>query len=397
MVKLPVLDSLKSMKPGAPLPLTVDEVVARLQPAHPLHILYPAKLTHNAREFRHNFPGTVMYAVKSNPDKHVIRHLARAGIKTFDAASIDEVRLVRKLIPSARIHFMHTVKSRESIREAYFQHGVKVFVLDTQAELHKILKETDLAPDLELYIRLALPKNKDAVIDFSAKFGASLYEAAPLLREMRLVCTRLGVMFHPGSQSKDPQVFARGIKLAAQVIKESGVHVDCLDVGGGFPVPYPGMDVPPLAEYFKVIKNAIAAHHLQHMHLYCEPGRALVAEASVLIARVELRKGEALYLNDGVYGGLIETTPGQGKFRYPVRVIMTHDPQRAESPLMPFRFCGPTCDSYDMMPGPFHLPGQVDEGDWVEIQMTGAYGVACRTHFNGFGSYKTLLLDPPLA
>lgn len=97
------------------------------------------------------FRGTVMYAVKCNPSKDIIKTLAKSGIKTFDAASIEEVRLIRKWVPSAKIHFMHTVKSREAIREAYFEHHVRVFVCDCQDELHKILAETNLAPDLDIF------------------------------------------------------------------------------------------------------------------------------------------------------------------------------------------------------------------------------------------------------
>lgn len=372
----------------------INDIVSQLSPAVPLHILNLRKLTEKSKEFTRLFRGTVMYAVKCNPSKEVIKTIAKAGIKTFDAASIEEVRNIRKWVPTAKIHFMHTVKSREAIREAYFEHGVRIFVIDTADELRKIVHETDLAPDLDLYVRLALPKNKDASADFSAKFGATPEQASLLLREARLVSARLGIMFHPGSQSKNADVFRKGISVAADVIKKSGVKLESIDVGGGFPIEYPQQSLAPLSEYIATIHKAIDDYGLGHLDLYCEPGRALVAEAGKLIVRVELRKNEALYLNDGVYGGLVEAAKYQGAFTYPMRVIRKAGHEGGDDDtIMSYRFCGPTCDSVDMMPGPFILPADIAEGDWIEVSLTGAYSVSCRTNFNGFGKHQTIILS----
>lgn len=370
----------------------IDNLVSQLSPAVPLHILDLKKLTAKSKEFTRLFRGTVMYAVKCNPSKEVIKTIAKAGIKTFDAASIEEVRNIRKWVPSAKIHFMHTVKSREAIREAYFEHGVRIFVIDTADELRKIVHETDLAPDLDLYVRIALPKNKDASADFSAKFGATPEQAVGLLREARLVSARLGIMFHPGSQSKNADVFRKGISVAADIIRKSGVKLESIDVGGGFPIQYPQQTLAPLTDYIATIHKAIDDYGLSHLDLYCEPGRALVAEAGKLIVRVELRKGEALYLNDGVYGGLVEAAKYQGAFTYPMRVIRKGDNTGDDNTIMAYRFCGPTCDSVDMMPGPFFLPADIAEGDWIEVSLTGAYSISCRTNFNGFGKHQTIIL-----
>jgi len=370
----------------------IDDIVNHLKPSTPLHILNTQILAEKTKEFKKLFRGTVMYAVKCNPTKDVIKIIAKSGIKTFDAASIEEVRNVRKWVPHAKIHFMHTVKSREAIREAYFEHGVRVFVIDTADELRKIVYETNLAPDLELYVRLALPKNKDAAMDFSAKFGATPDEAIYLLREARLVSSRLGIMFHPGSQSKSADVFRKGIALAADIIKKSSVKIESIDVGGGFPVHYAQQNIAPLTDYISTIHKAIDDYGLSHLDLYCEPGRALVAESGKLIVRVELRKKEALYLNDGVYGGMVEAAKFQGGFIFPLRIIRKDGKDSDDKVLMSFRFCGPTCDSVDMMAGPFILPSDIIEGDWIEVGMTGAYSVSCRTNFNGFGKSQTVIL-----
>lgn len=371
----------------------VDSLVHRLHPDVPLHILDSRVLIATAQAFVQLFHGTVMYAVKSNPTKEVIKTLYKAGIRTFDAASIEELRLVRKVAPAAKIHFMHTVKSREAIREAYFKHGVRVFVIDCADELHKIAHETDLAADLELYIRLALPKNKDANIDFSVKFGVQTEEAVKLLREARLVSQRLGIMFHPGTQSRNPDAFRKGIERVGKVIRDAKVVVDALDVGGGFPAAYPAQSIPSLFSYMTEIHNAVDAAGLQHLDIYCEPGRALVADAGKLIVRIELRKGRSLYINDGIYGGLIEAAAYQGGIAYPARLIRKEQGDIGDdTSLIPFRLCGPTCDSLDIMAAPFLLPADSAEGDWIEISQTGAYSIACRTNFNGFGKSKTIIL-----
>ena len=95
-------------------------------------------------------------------------------MRHFDCASLAEVALVRQMFPDAAIHFMHPVKSRGAIREAWARHGVRDFVLDSADELAKILHEiaaTGVPGDLGLFVRLALPKG-DAVLDLSGKFGA---------------------------------------------------------------------------------------------------------------------------------------------------------------------------------------------------------------------------------
>lgn len=368
---------------------TVEEAVAALRPAKPLYVLWPKRIAATAKAFMKSFPGQTMYAVKTNADENVIRALASAGLRNFDAASIEEVRLVRRVAPKAKIFFMHPVKAPESIREAYTVHGVRDFVLDTQDELFKILRETDLAGDICLYVRLGLPKNGKAAIDFSGKFGCRPQEAVKLLRACRPVAHKIGLCFHVGTQTTDPAVFARAVGVAAQVIRDSGVPVDVLDVGGGYPVSYPGEDVAPVNAYIDAMRTALEAEGLARMPLLAEPGRALVAEGGALVARVELRKGNTLYLNDGTYGGLFDAGPLL-KTKYPV---CAHRPDGAfTGELKAFRFAGPTCDSIDMMEGPFLLPADIKMGDWIEIGNLGAYSMGMRTNFNGFGGADAVCL-----
>jgi ornithine decarboxylase len=382
----------------APFP-SVDAVVARARPNDPLLCLRPASIASSASRFVESFPGDVLYAVKCNPEPPVLRALWAGGVRHFDCASLGEVALVRKLLPTAEIHFMHPVKSRPAIRESFDVHGVTDFVLDSADELAKILQETVPVglvgdpPILGLFVRLALPAG-EAVYDLSGKFGAPLDEAVELLRAARPHAARLGLTFHVGSQCLQLEAYARAIALAGEAIDKCGVPVDFLDVGGGFPVSYPDMTPPPLGDYIAAIQAAAAALP-GNLRLWAEPGRALVAGGGSVVVQVQLRRGNALYINDGVYGSLSDA--GALGFRFPARRIRLGEGDGSEEPMMDFSLFGPTCDSADRMRGPFRLPENIREGDWIELGQLGAYGACLRTGFNGFTTAGLVeVADPPL-
>ncbi len=365
---------------------TVDGLVQELQPTIPLYVIRPDVLVRQAQTFLQGFKGTTMYAVKVNPDKHVLQTLYKAGVKSFDVASIEEVRLIHRMAPKASMYFMHPVKAREAIAEAYHMHGVRSYVLDCKDELYKILQETSYAGDLTLMIRIAI-KDASSVFSLAGKFGAGVEEAAELLKLARAVSAKLGVTFHVGSQCMDPKAYRRALELAAMAVRLSGVKIDIIDAGGGFPSTYPGMTPQPLQVYFDEIHSAVKDFGFGGCELFCEPGRALVAEAGSLIARVELRKGDMIYLNDGTYGGMFDA----GKsFNFPFATRRAgNNPGEGDAA---YRFSGPTCDSVDMMDGPFLLPADMGEGDWIEISGMGAYSVSVRGNFNGFGRSATVFL-----
>ena len=367
-------------RPAVNLPSSVAPVVAALRPEQPLHCLRPATIAAAAAAFRASFPGRVLYAVKCNPEPGVLRALWSGGLRHFDCASLGEVRLVRSVFAEASIHFMHPVKARGAIREAWERHDVGDFVLDSSEELQKILDETGRGSGrLGLVVRLALPKGP-AVYDLSGKFGAQEAEAALLLRAARPHAARLGVSFHVGSQCLEPAAYTRAVALAARVIRAAGVQVDVLDVGGGYPVAYPEVIPPSLTAFTSAIAAAVKDEGLEGIELWAEPGRALVAGGTSVVLQVQHRRGDALFVNDGVYGALSDA--GAPGFRFPVRLLRPGG--RSAAPLVPFAFFGPTCDSADRMEGPFLLPADVSEGDWIEVGQLGAYGGALRTAFNGF-------------
>ena len=368
-------------------------LVLASEPDLPVHCVRPNAAEKAAGWFARRFPGDVLYAVKANPHPAVIDAVYSAGVTWFDVASLPEIRLIAERCPNATLAYMHPAKSRAAIRAAYFDYGVRIFAVDTTEELAKIMAETNGATDLNIIVRLAVASDY-AQHKLERKFGAEGAAAVMLLREARSVAGELGVSFHVGSQCMRPEAWRAAMASVSTLIRKAGVTVDIVDVGGGFPSAYPGLTPPPMEDYIGEIEAAFADMPvLENADLWCEPGRALCAEAGSHIVRVELRKGDALYLNDGAYGALFDAA--HGGLVYPTRLLRAAaGPQR---PLAPFRFYGPTCDSIDAMTGPFMLPEDVDEGDYIEIGLTGAYGAALAGGFNGFGVYEEALLgDAPL-
>ena len=359
-----------------------------LRPVQPVTLLRPHAARRAARYFVEKFQGKSLYAVKANPSPELITLLWESGITHFDVASIAEVRLVSRLVPQATICFMHPVKAPEAITEAYFEHGVRVFSLDTEEELEKIMEATNQAADLTLCVRMRVSSNHSK-LSLAAKFGADQSEVAALLMATRQAADALGICFHVGSQAMSPAAYAQAMARVRSAIVEAAVTVDVIDVGGGFPSIYPGMEPPPLDGYFRQIHQAFEELPISYSaELWCEPGRALCAEYASLLVRVERRRGDELYINDGAYGALFDAA--HVGWRFPVQLIRTDE---SDAELTSFSFYGPTCDDMDYMAGPFDLPADVAAGDYIEIGMLGAYGCAMRTGFNGFGAVETAIVD----
>jgi ornithine decarboxylase len=371
-------------------------VVRALAPDEPVILNRPHAAARAARFFVEKFPGRSLYAVKANPSPDLIEILWANGITHYDVASIAEVRLVRGLLPEAVLCFMHPVKAAGAIREAYFEHGVRTFSLDSTEELEKIVDATrgadgEPAGDLRLCVRLRV-SSEYSELSLASKFGCDLTEAPGLLQLSRQYSDWLGVCFHVGSQAMTPFAYVQALERTRAAIAEASVVIDMIDVGGGFPSVYPDMEPPPLEDYFAIINRQFEALPIAYnAELWCEPGRALCAEYSSLIVRVEKRRGDELYINDGAYGALFDAAHIGWKF--PVRALEDD----LIKPLQDFSFYGPTCDDADYMEGPFALPSDIQAGDYIEVGMLGAYGVAMKTEFNGFGaSPRVIVEDEPM-
>jgi len=363
---------------------SVEELVNQLRPDRPVYCIRKNSVLSASKYFQKKFPGKILYAVKTNPHAEVIKTLVKSGIKQFDVASIEEIKAVRKFTQSAKCFFMHTVKSRESISEAYFKYGIKSFALDTKEELIKIIESTSNAKDLELFVRVAV-SNEHAEIDLSKKFGALNSEAAGLLRLVKQQSKKIGLSFHVGSQCMHPISYAKGITEIGNIIKKTKIIPDYINVGGGFPTIYPDLIPQSLDSYFEEIKKSLENLKIENLpEIICEPGRALVAESGSTIVRVNLRKKQKLYINDGTYGTLFDA--GTPNIVFPSKMIKDSSNKIISKKLTAFDFYGPTCDSMDYMKGPFLLPNNIKENDYIELGQLGSYGLTFRTQFNGFYS-----------
>ena len=361
---------------------TVDELVRQLKPEKPVYCIRKNSIHVASKTFQNKFPGKILYAVKTNPNLEVLKTVIESGIKNFDVASIKEIESIKKINPNAKCYYMHTVKSRESIKEAYFKFGIKTFSLDTKDELIKIIESTNQAKDLELFVRVAV-SNEHAEIDLSKKFGAIASEAIGLFRLTNQYAKNIGLSFHVGSQCMHPISYAKGISEIGKIIKRTKIVPNCINVGGGFPTIYPDLVPQTLDRYFQEIKEGLKNLKLEKIpEIICEPGRAIVAESGSTIVRVNLRKKQKLYINDGTYGSLFDS--GFPNIVYPSRLITNG--RIISKKMTAFDFYGPTCDSMDYMKGPFILPNNVKERDYIELGQLGAYGLTFRTEFNGFYS-----------
>ncbi|MGB1256289.1 MAG: type III PLP-dependent enzyme [Thiolinea sp.] len=371
----------------------VNDVIKTLNPSYPVFCLRPHELKRQAEHFLNHFPGRVLYAVKCNPHPAVLQTLYDAGIRHFDTASLAEISQVREQLPQADCYFMHPVKGRAAIQTAHEVYRVDHYVIDHLKELEKIVETTGSGDGRVVLVRIVTP-SIDAQYPLSDKFGVVGSEAVELLHAVHNAGFQTGLAFHVGSQCRNPEAFRVGINIALDLIAEADIPIHYLDVGGGFPAHYEQDAVPPLTDYIDVIRESVQNAKLRgDCVLMCEPGRGMVASACSLLTQIQLRKGNDLYINDGIYQSLSETLVAN--IQLPTRLLNPN--RQLATKTQQFRILGPTCDCMDVLPHPFTLPEDAEEGDWIEIGQIGAYSNAAATRFNGFKAETFVsVADAPL-
>ncbi|ASP33805.1 alanine racemase [Labrenzia sp. VG12] len=383
---------------------TAVEAALELRPDQPVYCFRPEVLNQDARQFQSLFPGKTAYAVKTNGEPFVLKALAKAGINCFDVASPAEFAAVREAAPSAEMLYMHPIKAQSDIRLALENYRIRALSLDHEDEVAKILRivrALDVDPGkITLFVRIATKGH--AAYELSKKFGAAPGHAVELLQRIHRIGFKCGLCFHVGSQIEEPETYERALASADWIRSRAGVPIVELDVGGGFPAEY-GHDprrkvreMPSLEELMGQLKNDIEEWQFDELPLVAEPGRVIVARSISLIVRVLLKKGRRLYINDGIWASLSDSWTG--KITLPARFIP--DPARKTragqaDKIVPFKVCGATCDSVDILSRPFWLPETIDTGDWIEIGHIGAYSLSLRTRFNGFYPEKVIEVVSP--
>ena len=373
-------------------------VASLSQPEEPVFCFSERQLRARLKVFLNGFPGTVSYAVKSNPAPEVIATLSEAGLQHWDVASVHEMVAVQAFAPDAVFHYHNPVKSRREIADAYHKFGCRRFAVDCREELRKIGDIAGGDASVEIAVRFVLPRERtSSAHDFSTKFGAPEHIAVELLQD----AARRGYLplltFHPGSQSREAQTYARHIEAAARIARNAGVTITKLNVGGGFPANYPNSKAGPLETYFKTIAAATAKHFGKDTMpaLECEPGRGIAATCMSLLVGVKLvcTDGDDIFINDGVYGGLMEFMQVP-ELQPPYRVI--RDGAVIDGETKSWKVFGPTCDPLDVLPHRLDLPADLREDDHIEFGSLGAYGIATATRFNGYGETKIVAVEEAL-
>ena len=362
------------------------KAIEALKPSEPLYLVHPEKFAAAAKQFLDGFPGDVLYAVKANPHPIALTQLWRGGIRHFDTASLGEIEAVKGLFPEAVCHFMAPVRLPGQAKAAFEKHGVTDFVVDSEAELEKLLIETGNAKKLRVFVRLVAQLG-GALLEMSSKYGCRPEEAAKLLKRVRTAGAAPCLTFHVGSQCLSPFSYAQAIEIAQRTVALAGVEIAALDIGGGFPAAYSGQEPPPYHWYFDMIKEALNSLGRPNLNIMCEPGRALCAPGISLVTQVVMRRGDRLYLNDGIYGSFDEQRFAGFEEDYPPSAFTLDAKGKAKAlsgEKRPFRAYGPTCDSADVLPRPLPLPDSIATGDYILFGAMGAYTVSSRSSFNGY-------------
>jgi ornithine decarboxylase len=373
------------------------QVAQALQPDEPMFCFSPSELKSRAKLFLRKFPGEVTFAVKCNPSHEVLATLSEAGIKSWDVASVHEMKSVRAAQANAHFHYHNPVKSRREIEDAYNVYGCKRFAVDCREEVQKIFDVIGADAEVELAVRFVLPRDRgSSAHDFSTKFGAPEHIAVELMQLTAQLGYTPVLTFHPGSQSKEPVVYVRHIEAAARIAKQAGIAIKTLNVGGGFPANYMLSTAPEPDVFFRVIEDAVVrSFGVEKPALECEPGRGIVATCMSLLTRVKLvcTDGDDIFINDGVYGGLMEYMQVPD-LRPPFRVI--RNGREVEGVCKSWKTFGPTCDPLDVLPHNLDLSADLKESDFIEFGTLGAYGLATVTRFNGYGAHEIVTVDKVL-
>jgi ornithine decarboxylase len=330
----------------------------------------------------------IYYPVKSNDHPHILSTLHGLG-SGFEAASWGELEgLLAIGVSPRRIIFGAPIKSIDGIASAY-EAGVRLFAYDSYAEISKL---SSAAPGCSVYLRLSVPFRGDSIFPLNGKFGVEPQEALQLLQAARKEGLEpCGLSFHVGSQCLEPSSWWRAIASAACVWEQAlraGLRMSILNLGGGIPIPYCD-PVPDKEVFLSHIALALSSHFRDIPQLILEPGRAMVGDIAVMVGSVigkAYREGKDwIYLDTGIYQGLVEAAQEPGRFSYRICTA-------GAGPLREYIIGGPTCDSSDVIARKVFLP-EVECGDLLFIFNTGAYTNVCATNFNGFPPPQIYYLD----
>jgi len=366
----------------------VGQLLREQAPNHPVYCIFPHVYRASTKAFLEGFPGRVLYAVKANADRQVLKLLISAGVRHFDCASLPEIELIHRVCPDGTKYFMVPTRIRGAARTAQEAYGVRHFMVDHLDGVSMLADEIDLSRSI-VFARMAV-HHKAAMSDLSVRFGAEPGEMPELLQRIRDHGAEAAMAFNVGSSVTDPEAYRYAMHITNEVLGKLTFKIRLLDVGGGYPKSYPGFTVPHLDEYFRALSESIGDLPLAgNGEVLGEPGRALAAPGMSALVEVLLRKDQRLFINDGMHGVFWELRY-DGHNGFPVRTF--RDGQEHRGRTIPFTVNGPTCDSEDTLPGKVPLPADIRAGDYIEFGGIGAYSLSGRTDFNGYYSDRIVMI-----
>lgn len=361
----------------------------------PVFIVDHNKLKENYAEFKKRLPHIrIYYAVKANPDPGIVKTLYDMG-SSFDVASIEEFNLVVENIKTlsaqeqkewieSNIIYANPIKPVETLERLNEYNPLVTF--DNKEEIKKIKVH---CPQARLCLRIRVP-NTGSMSELSSKFGADPAEAVDLiLKAKALKLDVKGISFHVGSQCNNFENYIQALQITSEIFKESksrGHELKLVDIGGGFPYRY-NNTVKPFKMLAKELKDDIKRLFPKNIEILAEPGRFMVANSAVLVAKVigkSVRDGRTCYyLDDGIY----HTFSGE-IFDHCVYPLQSFKRGKKKVSVV----FGPTCDAFDKISSAAELP-ELKIGDLVYAENIGAYSLATSSHFNGFPPARVAHLD----
>jgi len=373
----------------------------------PLYVYSASAIRERFRAFDSAFKRidhTVCYSVKANPNLSLLKMLAGMG-SGFDVVSGGELERVLHVSRKAarKVVFSGVGKTTEEIDLA-LKSDILIFNVESESELDLLANR---AAKLRRKARLSLRVNPDVFAETHPyistglrehKFGVPLYEVSDLYTRAaaRKFIDVAGVSCHIGSQITAVDPFAKAISRVAELaraLKANGHNIRYVDAGGGLGIPYKDEEVEAAdfpakaAAYAEALRSALGK---LNVHLLLEPGRAVVAPAGALVARVLVSKqnGKKRFvivdaaMNDlirpSLYGAYHSIVPEQW------------NPMQTTSETVDV--VGPICETGDFFARDRELP-LLKEGDLVAILDTGAYGMSISSNYNSRPRAAEVMVD----
>ena len=365
----------------------------------PLYVYSKATLERHWHAFNNAFgehPHLVCFAVKSNPNIAILNVMAKLG-SGFDIVSQGELeRVLAAGGDAAKVVFSGVAKSHQEIARA-LEVNIRCFNVESETELLRINQiagemskiapiSLRVNPDVDAhthpYISTGLKENKFGV---SVEQAREVYKLAATLPNIKIV----GMDCHIGSQLTELQPFLDAVDrliVLMEQLKQDGIHLKHLDLGGGLGVTYTDEKPPHPTDYAKALWEKLSA--FSELEIIVEPGRAITANAGILVTKVEyLKSNESrnFAIVDAGMNDMIRPALYQAYMN-----ILETDRTLAREEKM-YDVVGPICETSDFLGKQRKLA--IAEGDYLAQRSAGAYGASMSSNYNSRPRTAEVMVD----